>query len=126
MSAPPGSPPLDQLPVAPASSVKDGWRGMMRALSAEGRLLITNHSQPGAVIPSTAEYARLLEAARAANQAMPDPLAELRRRFDERLAALDDEQAGDRLRDLMRSPGRLDGKVRRDPPTDGGARRRPG
>ena len=43
---------------------------------------------------------------------MPDPLAELRRRFDERLAALDDEQAGDRLRDLMRSPGRLDGKVK--------------
>ena len=41
---------------------------------------------------------------------MPDPLAELRRRFDERLAALDDEQAGDRLRDLMRSPGRLDGR----------------
>ena len=113
MSAPPGSPPLDQLPVAPASSVKkDGWRGMMRALSAEGRLLITNHNQPEAVIQSTAEYARLLEAARAANQAMPDPLAELRRRFDERLAALDDEQAGDRLRDLMRSPGRLDGKVK--------------
>ena len=52
------------------------------------------------MIPSTAEYARLLEAAQAANQAMPDPLAELRRRFDERLAALDDEQAGDRLRDL--------------------------
>ena len=42
---------------------KDGWRGMMRALSAEGRLLITNHNQPEAVILSTAEYARLLEAA---------------------------------------------------------------
>ena len=71
MSAPPGSPPLDQLPVAPASSVKDGWRGMMRALSAEGRLLITNHNQPEAVILSTAEYARLLEAARAANRPCP-------------------------------------------------------
>ena len=44
---------------------------MMRALSAEGRLLITNHNQPEAVILSTAEYARLLEAAQAANQAMP-------------------------------------------------------
>ena len=65
MSAPARLPPLDQLPVAPASSVKkDGWRGMMRALSAEGRLLITNHNQPEAVILSTAEYARLLEAAR--------------------------------------------------------------
>ncbi|WZB61345.1 type II toxin-antitoxin system prevent-host-death family antitoxin [Achromobacter xylosoxidans] len=114
--------------MAPASSVKkDGWRGMMRALSTEGRLLITNHNQPEAVILSTAEYARLLEAARAANQAMPDPLAELRRRFDERLAALDDEQAGDRLRDLMRSPGTgWTARSRRDPPTDGGARRRPG
>ena len=112
MSAPPGSPPLDQLPVAPASSVKGRLARHDARPSAEGRLLITNHNQPEAVILSTAEYARLLEAAQAANQAMPDPLAELRRRFDERLAALDDEQAGDRLRDLMRSPGRLDGKVK--------------
>ncbi|OZI66806.1 type II toxin-antitoxin system prevent-host-death family antitoxin [Bordetella genomosp. 11] len=107
---------LDRLPVAAASSVKkEGWRGMMRALATEGRLLITNHNQPEAVILSTAEYARLVHAAQAANQAMPDPLAELRRRFDERLAVLDDDDAGDRLRAAMRSPGRLDGKVKAGP-----------
>lgn len=104
---------LTRLPVAAASSVKkDGWRGMMRALSAQGKLLITNHNQPEAVILSTDEYTRLVQAAQAANQAMPDPLAELRRRFDERLATLDNDDAADRLRAVMRSPGQLGGKVK--------------
>ena len=104
---------LDRLPSAAASSVKkDGWRGMMRALATEGKLLITNHNQPEAVILSTAEYTRLVEAAQAANQAMPDPLVTLRQRFDERLAVLDHDDAGDRLREVMRSPGLLGGKVK--------------
>lgn len=104
---------LSNLPVAPASSVKtEGWRGMMRALSVEGKLLITNHNEPEAVILSTAEYSRLVDAAQAANQALSDPLAELRRRFDERLAALDSDDTAHRLRAVMRTPGKLGGKVK--------------
>lgn len=105
--------PLDQLPVAPASSVKkDGWRGMMRALSTEGRLLVTNHSRPEAVILSTAEYTKLVKAAAAAEHVAPNPLVELRRKFDERLAGLDAPDAGDRLRDLMQNPAPLNGQVK--------------
>jgi PHD/YefM family antitoxin component YafN of YafNO toxin-antitoxin module len=105
--------PLTSLPVAAASSVKkDGWRGMMRALAAEGKLLITNHNQPEAVILSTAENTRLVEAAQAARNASPDPLVELRRRFDERLAVLAEDAAGDALRSAMRSPGQLGGRVK--------------
>jgi PHD/YefM family antitoxin component YafN of YafNO toxin-antitoxin module len=105
--------PLDQLPVAPASSVKkNGWRGMMRALSTEGRLLVTNHNHPEAVILSTAEYTKLVKAAAAAEQAAPNPLVELRRKFDERLSVLDAPDAGDRLRELIQSPAPLDGQVK--------------
>lgn len=104
---------LDSLPTAAASAVKkDGWRGMMRVLQAQGKLLITNHNQPEAVILSTAEYTRLVQAAQAANHATLDPLAELRRQFDERLASLHTADAAERLRNVMRSPARLGGKVR--------------
>lgn len=105
--------PLDQLPVASASSVKkDGWRGMMRTLATEGRLLVTNHNYPEAVILSTAEYTKLIEAATAAEQAAANPLVELRRKFDERLAVLEAPDAGERLRAVMQNPDQLDGQVR--------------
>lgn len=104
---------LDHLPVASASSVKkDGWRGMMRALSTEGRLLVTNHNHPEAVILSPAEYTKLVKAAAAAGQVAANPLVELHRKFDGRLAALDAPDAGDRLRDLMQSPAPLGGQVK--------------
>ena len=105
--------PLDQLPITTASSVKTaGWRGTMRALSAQGKLLVTNHNQPEAVILSTAEYMRLIAAATAAEQGVADPLWELRRRFDERLAVLNENDAGDRLRAIMNQPRELNGTVK--------------
>ncbi|MGS1005733.1 hypothetical protein [Achromobacter anxifer] len=107
------APPLTSLPVATASSVKkDGWRGMMRALAAEGKLLVTNHNEPEAVILSTTEYTRLVEAVQAARNASPDPLVELRRRFDQRLAALAEDTAGDKLRSALRAPAPLGGRVK--------------
>lgn len=99
------------MPVSTASTVKTaGWRGITKALGAEGKLLITNHNEPQAVILTTAEYLRLLEASNASRIA--DPVEELRRRFDARLSVLKTEDAGDRLRAIMRSPGKLDGKVK--------------
>ena len=105
---------LARLPVAPASAVKkDGWRGIVRTLAAgEGRLLVTNHNEPEAVILSIAEYTGMVDALQAAREAAPDPMAELRQRFDQRLAALKDASAADRLRDIMRNPGKLDGGVK--------------
>lgn len=108
--------PLSALPRAPASDVKKhGWRGIMRAVSERGKVLITNHDTPEAVILSTREYAALVQAAQAASVDPVDPLQALRRRFDERLAALAEDDAGDRLRALMDKPVRLEGKVRAGP-----------
>lgn len=101
------------LPSATASTIKkQGWKGVMRSLSSAGRLVVTNHNEPEAVILSTTEYAQLVAAAESASKANPDPLQVLREQFDMRLAALGAPDAGDRLRDLMRRPGKLDGAVR--------------
>jgi len=113
MSAAHATTALSQLPVAAASAVKkEGWRGMMRALSVQGKLLITNHNAPEAVILSTSEYSRLVAAASAVRQSPSDPLAQLRQDFDQRLASLQQPDAGARLRALMDEPGALDGQVK--------------
>ncbi|MCV6903049.1 MAG: hypothetical protein NTT76_10085 [Achromobacter xylosoxidans] len=106
--------PVARLLAKPASSVKkDGWRGVVRSLAAgDGKLVVTNHDQPEAVIMTVAEYTRLTDALRAAQAAAPDPVEALRRGFDERLAALTAADAADRLRSIMDSPGPLAGRVK--------------
>ena len=47
---------LQQLPRKPVSDVKrEGWRGVMRSVDSTGRLLMTNHDQPEAVIRGSNE-----------------------------------------------------------------------
>jgi PHD/YefM family antitoxin component YafN of YafNO toxin-antitoxin module len=100
---------FDELPRTPASEVKkQGWRGVMRTLSHHGKVLITNHNDPEAVILSLSEYTAMAEAARANTPT----LETLRQQFDERLAALNADDAGDRLRALVGQPARLHGKVK--------------
>ena len=58
-------PHLDSLPQASASDVKKhGWRGVMRLVGEQGKLVITNHSAPEAVVLSTREYKALVDAVR--------------------------------------------------------------
>src|SRR5690606_4577311 len=104
---------ISELPTATASTIKrEGWKGVMRSLHGEGRLVVTNHNEPEAVILSTQEYERLIKAARSAATAGKAPLQALRGRSDARLAGLDAPDAGNRLRDLMHNPGTLGGKVK--------------
>ena len=104
---------LARLPRTPASDVKKlGWRGVMRTVGREGKVLVTNHDQPEAVILSTDEYQRLMQAAQGAQMQQDAALVALRRRFDERLAALAQDDAADRLRGVLGAPVALDGQVR--------------
>ena len=104
---------FDQLPRTPASDVKKlGWRGVMRTVGREGKVLVTNHDQPEAVILSTDEYQRLMQAAQGAQMQQDAALVALRRRFDERLAALAQDDAADWLRGVLGAPTALDGQVR--------------
>lgn len=104
---------IDDLSRAPASDVKKlGWRGIMKTVGRNGRLAITNHNEPEAVILSADDYDAIMRALQAA-QSRPDPALEaLRSRFDERLQSLAADDAGDRLRALMRKPATLGGKVK--------------
>lgn len=104
---------LDQLSRTPASEVKkQGWRGIMKTVSDRGKVLITNHNTPEAVILSAREYTALVEAAHSAREQGSATLETLRRQFDARLAALDAPDAATRLRALIAAPARLEGSVK--------------
>ena len=104
---------LSELARAPASDVKKlGWRGVMRTVGREGRLLVTNHDQPEAVILSLDAYRDLAAAAQAAQAQQQSALDSLRQRFDERLAALEGADAATQLRDVFSQPPALQGQVR--------------
>ncbi len=104
---------LDILPRAPASDVKRlGWRGVMKAVGNVGKLVVTHHNEPEAVILSTAEYAAIAQALEAAAAHNESALDELRRRFDERLSGLAGADASDRLRSVMAAPATLGGAVK--------------
>ena len=105
--------PMNALSRVPASDVKRrGWRGVMRTLSVEGAVLVTNHDQPEAVILAADAYANLLDRAKQAESRVESDLAVLRRRYDDRLAALRKLDAGQRLRSVMRGSAKLSGKVK--------------
>jgi PHD/YefM family antitoxin component YafN of YafNO toxin-antitoxin module len=105
--------PMKSLTKVPASDVKRrGWRGLMWTLREQGTVLVTNHDRPEAVILTADAYAELLDRAQQSDSRVESDLTLLRRRFDERLAALGKPDAGDRLRTVMQSPARLRGKVK--------------
>ena len=107
------NPSMEALPRVPASDVKRrGWRGVMWTLREEGAVLVTNHDRPEAVILTADVYADLLDRAQQSESRVESDLALLRRRFDDRLAALAKPDAGDRLRSVMRGPAKLRGKVK--------------
>lgn len=106
-------PGLADLLNIPASDVKKrGWRGVMRALTASGPVVVTNHSEPEAVIVSAQDYTRLLAVVEASASKTEAGLESLRRRFDERLAVLNRPDAGDRLRAISKRPTTLQGEVK--------------
>jgi prevent-host-death family protein len=97
----------------PASEVKTrGWRGVVRRLRERGPLVVTNHDEPEAVILSIEHYAEMIARADRDSARGESELETLRRRFDERLAALQKPGAGARLRSAMRRGPRLRGKVK--------------
>ena len=105
--------PLTELPHAAASDFKKlGWRGMMKTVRSSGSVVVTNHSEPEAVILSTEEYTRLVRLAEQAAPRAEDALAALRADFDRRLATLNAADAAERLRKVMGSGAKLKGKVK--------------
>ncbi|WP_346951463.1 type II toxin-antitoxin system prevent-host-death family antitoxin [Castellaniella sp.] len=86
-----------------------GWKSIVRELATAGRIVVTNHREPEAVILSLSQYKELVERTQQVDDTAGNALAALRQQFDKRLAALDADDASDRLRALMRAPESLVG-----------------
>jgi PHD/YefM family antitoxin component YafN of YafNO toxin-antitoxin module len=105
--------PLAKLPRTPASNLKKlGWRGMMSALRSKGKLVVTNHDEPEAVIVPVAEYDALMQLVKQSEAQTESALAGLRRSFDERLSVLQGRSAATRLHSTIRGRGKLGDKVK--------------
>jgi prevent-host-death family protein len=105
--------PLAKLPRTPASDLKKiGWRGIMNALRRKGKLLVTNHDQPEAVIIPVEEYDALMQIVEQSEAQTESALAALRNSFDERLSVLQNQSAASRLRATIRDHAKLGGKVK--------------
>lgn len=104
---------LRHLTVLRATDLKRlGWRVVMECVACKGTVLVTNRGTPEAVIVSIEEYEALVTATDTPSRRQPSALDDLRRKFDERLAALREPDCGDRLRALMNEPAKLGGMVR--------------
>lgn len=104
---------VDELPRTPASDLKKlGWRGVMNKVQANGKVVVSNHDAPQAVILSIAEYERMVDALQRASERTQPALDALRERFDRRLASLQTAKSGDDLRALMTRPAALNGKLK--------------
>jgi prevent-host-death family protein len=105
--------PLAKLPRTPASDLKKlGWRGMMNALRSKGKLLVTNHDEPEAVIIPVAEYDALMQLVEQSEAQTESALAGLRQSFDKRLSVLQGQSAATRLQSTIRGRAKLGGKVK--------------
>lgn len=90
---------VHEMPAVSASRIEsEGWTCVTSVLGQTGRAAITDDGTVTAVVLSITEYERLLHDSRAID------LAELRKRFDARLALLNEPGAGDRLRRVVDAP----------------------
>lgn len=103
---------LSELARKPVSDVKrEGWRGVMKSVDAEGKVLMTNHNRPEAVILSLQVYQHLSALAERVQDADQQRLQALSRAFDQELSVLKAADAGDRLREAFGRPLALKGEV---------------
>ena len=105
--------PLAKLPRTTASELKKlGWRGIMNALRSKGKIVVTNHDEPEAVIIPVAEYDDLQRLAEQSEAQTESVLANLRQSFDERLSVLQGQSAATRLQSTIRGRAKLEAKVK--------------
>lgn len=84
----------------------------MSAIRRDGKLLVTNHEQPEAVIVPVDEYDALMQVVEHAEAQAESMLVGLRSSFDERLSSLQHRSAATRLRSTIRGRAKLNGRVK--------------
>jgi len=103
---------VDQLPVTTATALKDkGWRRVMADVRREGRLLVTHHDTPQAVILPPEEYERLARLAQEAADRRNTRIEALKMRFRKELECLQEPGVDEIFDKLMLNPSKLGGRV---------------
>ncbi len=100
-------PTLDRLPRQSASHVKNKWRDVVREVRTAGSIAITNHSAVELVLVDAATYEQLATSAAALKAREASVLDQLASQFDQRLAALDQHDAQDKVTAVFAGKGKL-------------------
>jgi PHD/YefM family antitoxin component YafN of YafNO toxin-antitoxin module len=100
-------PGLDELPRRNASQVKNKWGEVVRLVQELGSVAITNHSAVEMVLLRAATYRQLVQEVLALNAREQSVLNELASRFNSRLSALQQADAGQRVRAVFAAKGKL-------------------
>lgn len=88
---------LENQPGISASDVKKrGWKAVSTLAREEGPLVVTNHNRAEVVVVDAARYQAMLDRLEAT-----DPLAALKRRFEQRLERVQGATAGSALADAI-------------------------
>jgi hypothetical protein len=98
---------LDELPRQNASSVKNKWGEVVRQVQQLGSLAITNHATVEMVLLNAATYQQLTEDIQALKAREQAVLDDLTRRFNERLAVLQEPRAAKKVNALFAAKGKL-------------------
>ena len=80
----------ENLPARSATEVQDKWGSVVREVRSKGRVAITSRGHADMVIMSREEYDRLMQALSAPGGSAAESVADLTRRFDERVARMND------------------------------------
>jgi PHD/YefM family antitoxin component YafN of YafNO toxin-antitoxin module len=100
-------PSLDELPRRNASQVKNKWREVARLVQELGSVAVTNHAAVEMVLLRAATYRQLVQEVLALNAREQSLLDELASRFNSRLAALQQPDAGQKVQALLAAKGKL-------------------
>ena len=99
---------LDELPQQNATQVKNKWGDVVRQVQQEGSVAITNHATVEMVMIAANTYRQMTAfMVEITERERKVKLDELERRFDERLAALQQPDARNRLDAMFASKGKF-------------------
>lgn len=91
------------LPRRNSTDLRRDWKGVINGVKKSGCTVIYNHNDPEVVIISTDEYKSMLDKIAGLKKNDATILADLSRRFDERLSSLQSASAADKVDSLFSS-----------------------
>ena len=98
---------VESLPARSSTEVQDKWGNVVREVRSKGRIAITSRGHADMVIMSREEYNRVMEALSAPSAATADPVVDLTRRFDERIARMNNGTMASKFTRLRAMTGQV-------------------